>query len=235
VISAQEAPDPPSILYRVARGPDPLRWPDTSTVGAHRFDDPVRPSRFRTLYVSSSRLACFLETLAWIRHQPASVVAWRAVAGPDGPLPPEEVPTDWQQQRLVGKIRVVTRARLLDIRTLPTCAFLRRELVTTLHTLNVPDLDPSTVRGLNRALTQAIAGWAFEQGYQGVAYRSRFDDGLTYTFDCWALFDIVDIEQAGPHGVIARDDPDLHDAAALHGLRLSAVDAFAIMGPRRIP
>lgn len=61
---------------------------------------------------------------------------------------------------------------------------------------------------------------AFEQGYQGIAYRSRFDDGLSYVLDCWALFEGVTIEQLAIPEMTARDDPDLVQAAALHHLHL---------------
>jgi hypothetical protein len=67
----------------------------------------------------------------------------------------------------------------------------------------------TAVYGLSRALTQAIARWAYEAGYQGLAFGSRHDERLTN----WAVFT--------PDGLpipLARDDADLLAVAALFGL-----------------
>ena len=50
--------------------------------------------------------------------------------------------------------------------------------------LGLTDLDLSGVLGPQRRLTQALARWAYEHGYAGIAYPSRFDDALSL----WAIF-----------------------------------------------
>lgn len=204
---------PPDLLYRVGRRPDPLVLPPWDVSGAERFDDPRR--QFRVLYAAERRLACFIETLAHFRPHVA-VLAQLHAAG--GTLPPEagRVPPDWNQRRLVGRFRLAERQRWLDLRSPRTCELLRVELAEVLIHLGLDDLDVSGVRGPSRALTQAIARWAFERGFRGIAYRSRFDDALT----CWAVFENAAWVAAGPPELISRRDPDLRAAARLFGLRL---------------
>lgn len=91
---------------------------------------------------------------------------------------------------------------------------LRAELAETLVRLGLPVLDVSGVRGPSRALTQALARWAHEHGYNGIAYSSRFDDAL----DCWAIFEGARFEPAGEPEPIGRDDRDLLTAAERFGL-----------------
>jgi len=54
-------------VYRIGRMPNPWEFPSWSKANpdgtfANRFDDP--DGIYRVLYASSSRLGCFLETLA---------------------------------------------------------------------------------------------------------------------------------------------------------------------------
>lgn len=92
----------------------------------------------------------------------------------------------------------------------------RRLFGRELLNLGLSDLDVSVALTTNRALTQAVARWAYESGYHGVAYTSRFDSA----FNCWAVFDNAAIEPILPFGPISRDDPDLHVTAALFRLSL---------------
>jgi hypothetical protein len=84
-----------------------------------------------------------------------------------------------------------------------------------------PDLDwLAEVRRL-RALTQQISRWAYEQGYQALAYTSRFGA----EFDCWVLFGGENAPSPPSFtplriAVIERDNPDLAEAARLLGLTL---------------
>lgn len=206
------------VLHRLAQRPDPLALTPWEFTGRERFDDPQR--RFRTRYTATQRLGCFLEALAPLRPSPGLIAAWRAVRGPAEPYPRPRIPVEWWVQRALGHLRVTEKVRLLDVRAIETCAVLRTELAEVLDVLGIPDLDPSTLRGPQRGLTQAIAMWAFERGFGGIAYRSRFDDGLAYTLDCWALFEGTAMEAQGQYEDITRDDPDLQLAATLHGLEL---------------
>ena len=215
--AVQEAPSPGGVLYRIGRKPAPLAWPPWELTGAERFDDLER--RFRTLYAATQRIGCFLEALAPLRPRPEAMAKWKAIHGPEA-YPPQPIARGWHEQRAMAYLRLTRPVRLLDVRAITTCAFLRGELAVTLDALHLPDLDPSMVRGPHRHLTQAIAAWAHEHGFGGIAYRSRFDDGLEYVLDCWALFEGTEFEGVGPWDEITRDDLDLRTAASLHGLAL---------------
>jgi hypothetical protein len=204
------------VLYRIGRPPDSLAFPPWEFTGGERFDDPL--GEFRVLYAAEQRLACFVETLASLRP-PLQFLAdmrpfWR------GRMPPSVgvVPPDWHRRRLIGRftLELAGSPPLLDLRVAATYQGLRTALAPTLVQLGLPDLDVSSARGPSRALTQAIARWAYDHGYHGIAYRSRFDD----SFDCWALFERASITPAGPSEAIRRTDPDLRAAAVLFGLRL---------------
>lgn len=84
--------------------------------------------------------------------------------------------------------------------------------------LRVTDFDISAATSSIRPLTQRIGGWAYDRGFHGIVYCSRFDPRLT----CRAIFERVD--GAGFEHVdvqpLSRDDADLVRAAALVGLSL---------------
>lgn len=164
------ASPPSDPLYRVARPPDPLAWPDRRYIGGSRFDDPL--SQFRVLYLAERRSGCFVESLASFRPDVHLLAQLRMVAGAPGPLPGAVVPADWYSRRLVGCLRVEPGQRWLDLRSPVTLQALRTELADVLVRLGLPDLDVSAARGPSRELTREIARWAFEQGMQGLAYRS---------------------------------------------------------------
>ena len=210
----QDTPPPVGPLYRIGRRPDPLALPPPGFAGGERFDDPL--GRFVVLYAAEQRVACFVETLAVYRPPLDYVAAMRPLWR--GRTPPRlgVIPSDWQRRRMVGTLHVAAGQRWLDLRAGATYQALRVELADTVRRLGLRDLDVSGVRGPSRALTQAIARWAFERGYRGIAYRSRFDDA----FDCWALFEGAGWTPAGPPQRIRRDDPGLRAAAALLGLGL---------------
>jgi len=204
-VTIREASVPAGTLYRVGHCPDPLAWPDWRYVGDQRFDDPLR--LFRVLYLAEQRLACFVEGLA-----PLRLPLDRLAAG--GPRPLGRVPQDWIDRRCAGKVRVPPGQRWLDLRRLETAEALRTELAPLLRQLGLPDLDVSILRGPSRPLTRAVGRWAYDAGFQGVAYRSRFDDAL----DCWAIFEGAAFERVGSSERLTRNDGDLRAAAALLGL-----------------
>lgn len=204
---------PAGVLYRIGYASDPLAWPPWEYVGVGRFDDYRR--QFRVLYVSEQRRACFLEGLAQFRPDPEALTRLSQVSGTDEPIAPATVPPDWYRKRAVGTLVIhSTQGRWLDLRQLETREALRTELAQKLVELGLEDLDVSDVRSRNRELTQAIARWAYEQGYQGIVYKSRFDDSL----DCWAIFEGALVGAAAPPEPISRDDPDLRVAAQAFGI-----------------
>jgi len=109
---------------------------------------------------------------------------------------------------------IQSERRWLDLRQFETREALRVELAQKLVELGLEDLDVSDVRGRNRELTQAIGRWAYEHEYQGIVYKSRFDDSL----DCWAVFEGALVRPAPPPAPISQDDPDLRAAAQAFGL-----------------
>jgi hypothetical protein len=124
------------------------------------------------------------------------------------------VPADWYLKRGIGKLRLPKAQRWLDLRVLEIREALRPQLAALLVELGMCDLDVSGVRGPSRVLTQAITRLAYEQDYQGVVYRSRFDDSL----DCWAIFEGATFETVPPVELISRDDVDLRATADLFDL-----------------
>src|SRR5439155_1294412 len=119
-------------------------------------------------------------------EEPATIRAWFLSMNP---LLEDELPA-WAlardpvavlkaaRRRAVCRLRATTtRERsFLDLCALPTLVILRGVFAARLVELGLRDLDTSGVRGPSRALTQAIAAWAYDEGYDGIAYKSRFDD-----------------------------------------------------------
>ncbi|MGH2461966.1 MAG: RES family NAD+ phosphorylase [Chloroflexota bacterium] len=65
-------------------------------------------------------------------------------------------------------------------------------------------------------MTQAIARWAFDRGFEGIIYSSRLDSTLT----CVAIFEGVATEPLGLAEPIRIDDPNFRAAAETFGLAL---------------
>jgi hypothetical protein len=205
-----DAPPPASVLYRIGYPPDPLAWPPRALIGTQRFDDPNR--RFRVLYAAERRLPCFVEVLQDWRPdlQALSALAQRATQA-TAPLPPLALPRSWRQSHLLGRFKLAPNQRWLDVRRVQTREELRRLFAPAVLQVGLEDFDGGAIRSLQRSFTQAIAGWAFNQGFQGIVYTSRFDDAWT----CWAIFEGAAIQPVGVPRRIGRSDPDLALAAAL--------------------
>src|SRR5207302_7574825 len=142
--------------------------------------------------------------------------ALQAVQNTTEPLPRPQVPADWYHTRAVGQLRLTPRRRWLDLRSFETREALRHELAQTLLDLGLEDLDLSGVMGPKRQLTQAIARWAYERDYRGLAYSSRFNATLT----CWAIFEGAAFEPVGSSEPILPNDVDLVATAKLFRLNV---------------
>lgn len=210
----EEAIVPEAGLYRVARWPDPLVWPPWEFVGEGRFDDPQKT--FRTLYAGEQPRDCFVELLARFRPSVVVLARVREVTGATDSFPSTEIPVEWYRSRSIGRLRPGPNQRWLDLRSLATRQTLRSELAGSLVRLGLTDLDVSGIRSSNRELTQTIARWAYEHGYNGIAYRSRLDDFS----DCWAIFEGAQIEPIGLPRPIVLDNSDLRTVASIYGLRM---------------
>jgi hypothetical protein len=122
--------------------------------------------------------------LAPLRASVADIAAPSRAAGVTV-RPVRHIPLDWCHTRRIARLRLRPGHQRLDLRAPETCEILRAELADLLVRLGLADLDVSGARGPSRDLTQPIARWAYDCGFAGIAYRSRFADSL----DCWAIFE----------------------------------------------
>jgi hypothetical protein len=217
-MALQFATAPSDGLYRIGRWPNPLAFPpwEIATRKQNRFDDPH--DRFRVLYSAESRLACFVETLAPYRPDGQLLAALKQVTPAESDQDPPlagVVPSDWRRDRLLGRLNLDSGQRWLDLRLSETLEALRWELADSFRILGHTAFDLSSALSGDRRLTQVIAGWAFEQHFQGIAYKSRFGADL----DCWAIFEGARFEEADI-APIEVDDVDLASAARRFMLQL---------------
>jgi hypothetical protein len=215
-----EARPPGEELYHIGRLQDPFAWIEWEFVGKGRFDDPKELRTFRVLYAAEERLAAFLETLQkWRRSLEALAALSQVTPISESDDAPEAeagvIPADWRLKRAVGTLRLPLNQRWLDLREHETRESLRELMATTLLELGHEDLDLSDVFGRDRRLTQAIALLAHEEGFQGIAYTSRFDAN----FNCWAIFEGAQFEPVD-HAPIVVDDEDLLEAMRRFDLRM---------------
>ncbi len=187
-------------LWRVGRGADPLavRLPRRrtllSSMSGNRFDS--ANSSFGVLYFGTSLTVCFGETLARFRPSPSVLAEVSEDWQKEGFMLVGAVPAEWRQRRTAVRVLVPEDAVLLDIESVHTHQFLRTELALGLSELGYNDLDVGLIRGHDRRITRLIAGWAYsahDNGvpiYSGIRYLSR----VCSDWECWALFDDVDIE-----------------------------------------
>lgn len=196
-----------TILYRLGRLPEPLALPPWEFVGSGRFDD--RQHAFRTLYAADQRRTCFVEALAGFRPAVPALARLETVTGSVEALPRAVVPAEWYRKRGIGHFRVRLAQPLLDLRFLETREVLRVDLAAAIERAGLPDLDVSGVCGPRRDLTQEIARWAYEHGFEGILYNSRLDSALT----CVALFEGAVVEPVGVAEPIDPLDPDLRAVA----------------------
>lgn len=179
---------PPRRLYRLGRQPDPWVPPDWAYAGedgtfGNRFDDPRRT--YRVLYASSSRLGCFLETLARFRVDVALEAALAEISGPDDYVPLGVVPREWRGGRSIGAADAA--GIFAAIGSSESLATLRTVLAATVIELELEDLDAATIRlSVPRAFTQAVSRYVYDTGrFDGVSYRSRYGDDV----ENWAVFE----------------------------------------------
>jgi RES domain len=198
----RSAPTPRAVLHRLGRLPNPLDWPPVDRIGANRFDDPAR--QFRVLYGARQRTACFAETLAVFRPSLELLAETGDPADITG-----DVSAGFLRARGTATFHL-RRGRWLDVRRLQTLDALRSALGPRLHEFGLVDVDLGGVCGPERAFTQAVAAWAYENGYNGIVYASRFGA----SFECWAIFDSANIESVGSVVPLSLDDTDLPGSRA---------------------
>jgi hypothetical protein len=204
-------------IYRVAHKPDPWTpldwaWAQPDGTFANRFDDPE--SRYRVLYGSSQKLGCFLETLARFRQDPLLLAELREIAGEDDFSPLGEVPHVWLEERLLGS--AIIEGEYADVCGSVLLSRLRIQLASRFAEFGIDDLDASTLqRTTLRSLTQAISRTIYNDGLDGVYYRSKHGHDI----ENWALFEPFKIV-AAYKSEIQDTDPSLQEALRLYSLRI---------------
>jgi len=213
---AREAKTPPEQIYRVARMPDAWAPPDWSRAlrdGTfdNRFDDPE--SEYRVLYASSQPVGCFLETLARFRPDLATLAAVNEIEGEDDFTPAGKVPPGWELNRAIGKARA--EGNFADICGGEWLTYLRSKLASECVELGIKEFDASVMQSTKRAITQQVSRIAYELGYAGIYYRSRYGHDV----DNWALFEPFRIRETSTQA-IARNHPALVEAAGILGIKV---------------
>lgn len=213
---------------------DPAALPAARGGGPNRFDDP-RPrslSTFRVRYGASSLRGCLLESLDWLRPDPAAAGREAEVvdhaeldAATADPSSPWAALEDFLADRQVGTL-VARGLRILSIDDPNLQAELDQEpgvraLLDSSDGRAVlspsgrrPRLDQAAVRlssKFGRDLSQAcsLAVWDRIPQPDGLHYRSRHDDGE----DCWALYDHV---RVSIHDVVPFLPSNAEHRTALH-------------------
>jgi len=223
-------------VHRVGFQPEPWGWTPWQYAEHGRFsgrwDDP--DGVWRSVYLGESRLACFLEVLAFARldsqlqdelagidEAPDDEVSHPTLAG-------GRLPESWSWPRRVGAAQLTGWYAVPgDKESLST---LRARFLALAIKLRLPDVDAGAIRLAEpREFTQAIAAWLYDQTgpdgtpLAGVQFISRHGDGLTF----WAV-----LERPGDGEVSAlleelqseavdQGDQELQDAMRIHRLQWS--------------
>jgi hypothetical protein len=212
----------PKPLFRVGRDDDAWAVPDWAyakedrTFG-DRFDDPA--GVYRVLYAPSQRLGCFIETLARFRVDLSFVADLELMEnGEDDFTAFGTVRKAWIKGRCIGSANV--EGEYADIYALAWVSHLRLALAGTAVKLGMEDIDLSSrERAEPRLLTQRAGRIAFELGYEGVFYHSRYGHSIENwaVFEDWTLSDRFPIRRPNSRKV-GEDDPDLLEALRILGL-----------------
>jgi hypothetical protein len=203
-------------LWRIGRAPDPLDTGPplapqdlTDPKAGNRFDSPT--GDYRVTYFGTTLDACYGETLARFRPDPALVEALGADAGF---MLPGEVPADWRHRRLAVQVRVADTDRMrtafpdgptfLDVEDVQSRRRLASELADLLAYYGYDDLDVPTVRGRDRRITRWISRHAYDLRPQvaGIRYLSR----LNSEWECWAVFDTAELLEVSRKPLLLSDD-----------------------------
>lgn len=221
-------------VHRVGYKPSVWEWTPWEYATGGRFhgrwDDPG--GIWRTLYTGATRLACYLEVLAFARPSPAVIADLADIAADEQDdeefptLEPGRLPVSWCAPRMAG------RAALAGWFAIPghpeSLATLRARFRITAIQLGLDDLDAATIRdGRPRVLTQKVSSWINMlvgpdgSPVAGVEFDSRHGDGLRL----WAVYEQPGDPVISPKLLpfdssdgITRDDPDLQTAMRMLGL-----------------
>ncbi len=174
-------------IFRLARKPDPWHPPDwayaneNGTFG-NRFDD--FEGYFRVLYAASSRLGCFIETLARFRKAPVDRDFDLSDSGADH-IAPGTVPASWLRNRCLGRATIYG-AKFADVYHSQWVSFLRKHFEHEL--VDAEPFDMAVLMSQRRPLTQKISALICNLGYDGIYYQSRHGSDLWN----WAIYEPFD-------------------------------------------
>lgn len=216
---------PPSGLWRVARGDNPLavpaEVPKSAASSGNRFD-PLTLD-YGVLYFGTDLECCFGETLARLRPNLQMLAVVKEEWEELGFMNAGSVAADWRQRRTAVHVRLPERLQFVDVEAPGTHQYLRGELAGDLVSLGIADLDVGAVRGPDRRMTKMISEWAYtatkdgEPCFAGIRYESRIRTG----WECWAVFDDGDLDIEVLETLpITPEMPELLTVANLFGLKI---------------
>ncbi|MBF4571875.1 RES domain-containing protein [Herbiconiux sp. VKM Ac-1786] len=153
----------PHLLSRVERADPPLRFSRLNPVDAlnvragNRFDVPGAG----VLYGATEATGAYAETLAGFRAKASTQRALIAHDLDQSRIGPCEVPAGWIATRRLRTFHVAGSLPFVDVEAPMTHTFLTEQAPELLLQHDIENLDVAHVRGPNRLLTRAIAGWAY--------------------------------------------------------------------------
>jgi hypothetical protein len=182
----------------------------------NRFDDSA--GHFAVLYASSTRLGCFVETLARFRQAPLGIVReLHEIEYADTDQPTlGVVPASWLSKRRMGYARFAKK-QCADIYSAEWLSYLRRTLeVRPSGVIADKEFDLSDLMSRNRRVSQRASTLVHGLGdLGGIYYLSRHGKDLHN----WALFEPVDFVKHDSSEFDA-DDLDFRNALKLLDLEL---------------
>lgn len=178
---------PKDNLFRVARQDYDSLWPPIEVMGNNRFDDPQK--QFGVLYTALTPQAALIEVLQYFRGVDQQATN-RLLYDTDEPesIDPAAQINEFIADREMLKLQTKQEFKLLDISHSESIESIKQnqrfgELVDFNNEI-ISHLDLSIIFSSNRSTTQAISRLAFEEGFDGIYYPSKFGIDL----QCIALF-----------------------------------------------
>lgn len=186
---------PTHILYRIGRAQGPLQFPPRELTGESRFDDFPERQGYSVLYTGDRR-ACFYECMADFIPDPALPVTKH-----------RGITTAWLTSRLIASLSIDDpsgRMQWLDLQAPQTHVDFRSRFRSELNECRLRTFDASAAMSECLLLSQSIGRWAYDEGLNGIVYRTRHDVDR----ECWAVFDRTPIVTIDPGRKITMRDPD---------------------------
>ncbi len=222
---------PPGGVWRVGRvagplstrPPDPLDLADSDA--GNRWDAVYASAE--TVYFGTATQACFAETLAGFRPDPAVVELVKDTAAWTHHMEPGAIDVDWRANRNLVRAVFDPAGDFVDITAHETIAWINSDP----HFKSIPiiaqagsGLTLSHLTADDRVVTRLLASIIHELKnpdgqhlYQGIRYESKHGQGL----ECWAVFrDRVLTMTAIDTKTIEKNDPGLEAMASLFGLTI---------------